>query len=192
MQTESKLPTEGDPAERAQPVDETHAPAWHAGARGVAMFFGSFSLLNLFGELRHSGFDANIWWIDLRPCPAPIARGLLAFAALLLISFAVRPHMHVLRRGTTILMGTLLFVASVWNVFVFYALLGQGHLRSDFALPFSLHVAACFAVILAGLMPNAWVVTRPRRDLLIGLVTFQSFIEKSDIVLGKSEFIFSK
>lgn len=36
-------------------------------ARGVALFFGLFSLLNVLGELRTPGFDANGWWIDFRP-----------------------------------------------------------------------------------------------------------------------------
>jgi len=47
------------------------APWLHDGLRGVALFFGLFSLLNLVGLLRTPGFDANVWWIDLRPLPLP-------------------------------------------------------------------------------------------------------------------------
>lgn len=30
-------------------------------ARGLALFLGGFGLLNLLGELRPPGFDANVW-----------------------------------------------------------------------------------------------------------------------------------
>ena len=32
--------------------------------RGLAMFLGGFTLLNLLGEFRLAGFDANLWWIE--------------------------------------------------------------------------------------------------------------------------------
>jgi len=41
-------------------------------ARAIALFFGGFSLLNVLGDLRHPGFDASLWWIDLRILPSPL------------------------------------------------------------------------------------------------------------------------
>ena len=67
---------------RRSPAGQTLARARAAGAsrlwprdlaRGVALFFGLFSWLNLVGELRAPGFDQNIWWLDLRPLPAAIS-----------------------------------------------------------------------------------------------------------------------
>jgi len=42
-------------------------------ARGLAFFLGSFSLLNVMGDLLSPGFDANHSWIDLRPIHSPAA-----------------------------------------------------------------------------------------------------------------------
>jgi len=41
-------------------------------ARSIALFFGAFSALGLLDTLR--GFDPNVWWIDLRFLPGPLAR----------------------------------------------------------------------------------------------------------------------
>lgn len=48
-------------------------------ARGIALFLGGFSLLNLVGEVRSPGFDANPWWIDLRLLPTLAGRALLHY-----------------------------------------------------------------------------------------------------------------
>lgn len=40
-----------------------------AAARALALCLGCFSLLNLIGNFRLPGFDANLWWIDLRALP---------------------------------------------------------------------------------------------------------------------------
>jgi hypothetical protein len=46
---------------------------WNALPRGLALFVGGFALLNLLGGLRRAGFDANLWWIDLRFVPPALA-----------------------------------------------------------------------------------------------------------------------
>ena len=73
----------------------------HACARGVAMFFGLFALVNLVGELRTPGFDQNIWWLDLRPLPASVSAVLLALAGVLLVWWALRPAAPGWRRSLT-------------------------------------------------------------------------------------------
>jgi hypothetical protein len=60
-------------------------------ARGLALFIGGFSLLNLAGELRHVGFDANLWWIDLRPIAPWLSWGFLAIASAFLLAYGFRP-----------------------------------------------------------------------------------------------------
>jgi hypothetical protein len=64
---------------------------WQGFARGLALFAGAFGLLNVLGELRYPGFDANLWWIDLRPMPPGSIRAFLAFASVLLVACAIRP-----------------------------------------------------------------------------------------------------
>jgi hypothetical protein len=55
-------------------------------SRGLALFLGGFSLLNLLGELRYRGFDANLWWIDLRPLAPWLSRAVLAVTSLFLVA----------------------------------------------------------------------------------------------------------
>jgi len=58
-------------------------------ARGVALFLGAFTLLNLAGDLRVRGFDLNLWWIDLRFLPGDVADSFLFLCGLLLAWFAL-------------------------------------------------------------------------------------------------------
>src|SRR6266404_9157305 len=46
---------------------------WSFVPRGLALFLGGFALLNVLGEFRFTGFDANLWWIDLRSFPHALA-----------------------------------------------------------------------------------------------------------------------
>ena len=170
METEGKPQATENVSGTAGPSEGIPAPAWLAVSRSVALFFGTFSLLNLLAEFRAPGLDANIWWIDLRPCPAPLARGGLALVGMLLVAFAVRPRLHPLLRRTTIVLVLLLFGIALWNSMVYYTLIRQGTIRSGAALPFSLHVAACLAVIVAGLVSKSSHSSHPQRDLFIGSV----------------------
>ena len=46
---------------------------WRTIARGLSLSFGAFTVLSAIATLRDPGFDANLWWIDLRPLPARIS-----------------------------------------------------------------------------------------------------------------------
>lgn len=59
-------------------------------ARGLALFLGGFTLLNLAGDLRFRGPGANIWWIDFPLLPARVSQVLLALIAMLLIAYYLR------------------------------------------------------------------------------------------------------
>ena len=117
--------------------------------RGVAVFIGGFSLLNLVGELRYPGFDANHWWIDFRPTDPLAARVFLAVVSILLIAYSIRPSLAGWRKVLTlVLVGVLLFV-TVRNTVTFYVLLGQGTIAAGFPVAFSLFVSAALAIVLA-------------------------------------------
>jgi uncharacterized SAM-binding protein YcdF (DUF218 family) len=126
-------------------------PAWLAVSRGVAGFLGVFMLLNVVAEMRHAGFDANLGWIDLRPFPAAAVRAWLMTAGVLLLAFAARPLRSPAWRGVAIVFVGLLLAVALWNTLAYYGLLRRGHLHGGPAVPFSLHVAVCLVVILAGL-----------------------------------------
>jgi DUF218 domain len=40
--------------------------------RGLALFLGLFTFVNFIAEIRSEGFDANLWWIDLRALPTAL------------------------------------------------------------------------------------------------------------------------
>jgi uncharacterized SAM-binding protein YcdF (DUF218 family) len=119
--------------------------------RGLALFLGWFSLLNILGERRFPGFDANHWWIDFRPIEPIAARVFLSLASILLIAYAVRPGPGRRRRTLTLgLVGVLLFVA-FRNVVTFYVLLGRGAISAGFPVAFSLLVSLALLVVLVSL-----------------------------------------
>ncbi len=125
-------------------------------ARGFSLFIGCFTLLNLVGELRRAGFDANLWWIDLSPAPAALARVILLAASVLLVAYAVRPAMSAPRRWATTALIGLLLVAALANAARFYVLVARGAVSSGFPVAFSLLVTSALAApLVAVLRPGA-------------------------------------
>lgn len=112
-------------------------------ARGLALFLGAFTLLNL------AGADANLWWIDLAPLPPSAARIVLAVLALALLAFALLPPMSGIRRAVTITLTAVALLAAVANAVRFYVLLHRGEFSSAVPLPLSLLVAAALALLIA-------------------------------------------
>ena len=108
-----------------------------ATTRGVALLLGACTLLNLLSELRHPGFDANLWWIDLRFANAAIGRVLLGTTGLGLVMFAVRPTCTPwCIWGLRAALGLLMIVATR-NAWTFWRLVADGEIRSGFPLPLS-------------------------------------------------------
>lgn len=128
--------------------------ALHAAARGVALFFGLFALLNLVGELRTPGFDQNIWWLDLRPLPASVSAGLLGVAGLLLVWWAARPRAAGWRRLLTAAVLGALTVVALRNGLAFYEVWHAGLIRPWLGVPLSFVLAAVLAWLL-------WAVAAP-------------------------------
>lgn len=135
-------------------------------ARGVALFLGVFSLFNLLGEIRSPGFDANLWWIDLRPCPLKAARVILAISSVLLVLFALRPVLPPPLRTLTLLCVVMLLAVSTYNTTTYYSLIRKGTIQTSLALPFSVHVTVCLALILVGLRLRVPDVTTARHAFL--------------------------
>src|SRR5260221_4224770 len=70
-------------------------------ARGIALFIGAFSLLNVAAVLRHGTFDGNAWWIDFRPLSPAIGRSAAALLGLVLVAWALWPRMSRWRTALT-------------------------------------------------------------------------------------------
>jgi vancomycin permeability regulator SanA len=122
-------------------------------ARGTALFFGCFSLLNLAGDWIRPGFDANLWWIDTRALPPWLNQALFLCAGTLLVAWGIRPACSGLRRrSTSAVLWTLLLIAVI-NGAVFYGLWFTGRIHPGLPVPVSFLVAATFG----------WLVVELRR-----------------------------
>src|SRR5258706_13424954 len=122
--------------------------------RGLALFFGSFALLNVLGSLRVAHFDANLWWIDLRWLPAILVNGFLSLAAIGLVGFGFRPpHSH-WRRWLTLISAGALGAVCLLNAAAFFVLLARRKVASSVPLPLSLLVAASMLLIVRAVWPR--------------------------------------
>jgi vancomycin permeability regulator SanA len=134
----------------------------HSAARGVALFFGVFGLLNLLGELRAPGFDQNIWWLDLRPLSASASAAVLGAAGVLLVWWALRPAAQVWRSLLTAGVLVTLAIVAVKNGVTFYNVWRDGLIDPWLGVPLSFVLAAVL-VLLAGAVASAAPLRRPRR-----------------------------
>lgn len=122
--------------------------------RGIALFFACFAMLNIGGELIHDGFDASIWWIDLRGTPRWFSNTLMLLLSWGLLSYVCQPEASKLTDTfrKLIVLGVILIAAR--DVLTFYELLNRGAIASQFPLPFSLVVATLLLLILAAMHRN--------------------------------------
>jgi vancomycin permeability regulator SanA len=129
-------------------------------ARGLALFFGAFTLLNVAGTVHTRAFDGNVWWIDPPALPRALALALFGAAGILLVAYGVAPRMRAWRRWSTFAFTLGIAAAAVYDVVQFYRVWRAGLIDPAVPLPLSLLIAA-----LAGFM--AWGVVRaparPRR-----------------------------
>jgi vancomycin permeability regulator SanA len=117
-------------------------------ARGLALFLGGFTLLNLAGDLRFAGADANLWWIDFWPLPLTVSRLLLVALAGVLIAWAVKPESSPARRLVAVALASAALLAAAGNVIRYYLLLQRGAIHSSIPIPFSLLITAALLAIL--------------------------------------------
>jgi len=115
-------------------------------ARGLALFLGAFTLLNLLGASR---FDPNLWWIDLWPLPAAVARIVLGVAAIAMIAYAVKPRAARWRRAATSALMMALVIGSAIATIRYYYALARGEIRSVFPFPLSLPIAMAMLLLAA-------------------------------------------
>jgi uncharacterized SAM-binding protein YcdF (DUF218 family) len=120
-------------------------------SRGIAFFFGGFSLLNLLGESIHPGFDATIWWANLRPLPDWVAMPFLLLAAVSLLTVSVRGEIRSrpIRMVFLATMLTLIFT-SARDAVSFYRLLADGEIAASFPFSFSVFVGFSLVLVVVG------------------------------------------
>jgi vancomycin permeability regulator SanA len=138
-------------------------------ARGVALFFGVFSLANALGSAisrRHE----DVWWIDLSFLPGPLSwiGGLIA--AVVFVEFAIRPRMEFSRKQLTAGVSAALAAVALGNGIGFYRAVAAGTIDPAVPVPFSF----VLAVLFAGIAVVAWFgeldEARPREFLWVAVI----------------------
>lgn len=126
--------------------------AWsQALGRGVALFAGGFSLLNALGDAVSPHFDANNWWIDLRPLPGALSLPLLALTGALWLAHGLRPSPEGHRRVVTFLFTLFLLAVTAANAVTAVTMRLAGRIGGSSWVPFSVAVTLALAAVLISL-----------------------------------------
>jgi len=142
------------PALRAPPPVTCRNWAFAAVARGLALFIGGFTLVSVYGSLRHAHADFTIWWVAVPAVGRFVAGLVLALAAATLIGYAAAPRMRRWRRWPTVGLCVALAVVTAWNGVDFYRAWQSGQLHPGLPVPLSFVVCVLFVFI-------AWAAFRP-------------------------------
>jgi vancomycin permeability regulator SanA len=122
-------------------------------ARGVALFFGLFTLLSVVGTARSGAFDANVWWVAVPSVPRLASAVLLAAVGAAFVAYALAPAMSTWRRWGTLAFFGFFAAVAVYNAVGFYRAWSGGRIAPWVPLPFSL-----LAAVLLGYV--AWAAAR--------------------------------
>ncbi len=129
-------------------------PAGAVIPRAVAFIVGGFALVNAAGGWLRPGFDANNWWIDLRPLPSFAASWFLFVASGFLLAHSFSPARRAtVRARVTLSLLVVLAAFALWNCAHFFILQAQGSIAAGIPLPFS-------AFVFAALVWVGWSVGR--------------------------------
>ncbi len=128
---------------------------WSFIPRGVALFLGGFSLLNLLGHFRFARFDANLWWIDLHWFAQRPANIFLLVCSFCLFAFGVHPPRSAWRRWLTVGAVAALGIVALVNTAQLYFLLARGAVATGIPIPLSLFICAALLLILIATLRNA-------------------------------------
>jgi vancomycin permeability regulator SanA len=122
---------------------------WFA-VRALGAWIGALALLNVVAGLRHPGYDANLWWIDLRFLPLPLRHAAMGLVGGLLLAHALRPATGRRRLVSLAAVGATAAVALV-NVVTYYRAWSAGSIHGTAPVPLSLLVLATLGLVLASL-----------------------------------------
>ncbi|MEZ4392474.1 MAG: YdcF family protein [Polyangiales bacterium] len=132
---------------------DTHGAWTQALGRGMALFSGGFSLLNVLGSALSPGYDANHWWIDLRPLPHLLSLALLGSAGALWVAHGLRAASGA-RRSVTFLATLFLLAVTASNAVTAVTMRLAGRIGGSSWVPFSLAVTLGLSAVLVSLSPD--------------------------------------
>ena len=116
--------------------------------RGIALFLGLFTLLNVVGELRAPGFDANLWWINLPGNWHLLDKALLLWSASCLIWLGCCQRFGLAEKTALTLTFCGLLACSIWNAIGYHQLIEAGRIQSNSPISFSMLIAVCLSIFI--------------------------------------------
>lgn len=119
-----------------------------AAARGLALFFGLFTLLGVVGAVREQAFDANLWWVAIPFVPRLVSAALLTAVGVAFVAYAVAPTMRAWRRWATLALFAFFTAATLYNAVGFYRVWRSGGFAPSVPLPLSVVVAALLGFMI--------------------------------------------
>ena len=117
-------------------------------ARGLAFFFGLFTLLGVVGVVREGAFDANLWWVAVPFVPRLVSGALLVAVGIAFVAYAVAPCMSVWRRRATLVLFAFFAAATLYNAVEFYRVWRSGAIAPGVPLPLSAVVAVLLGFLI--------------------------------------------
>jgi len=123
-------------------------------ARGFALFFGAFTMVNVVGSVRHDNLDLNIWWVAVPLVGRLGSAALLAVMAAALLTYAIAPRLRPWRRWATLALCLGFAAITAWNGVQFYLEWRAGRIKPGVPIPLSFVLCAVLVFI-------AWAALRP-------------------------------
>jgi hypothetical protein len=108
-----------------------------AAPRGIALFFGGLCLIHVIAFVRRPGFDASLWWIDLRFLPGWIHLLVMIAGAVVLIGYAMCPAAGRARRRMTAAVAVAFGFVALVDSLRFYSMYLGGSISTRWPLPVS-------------------------------------------------------
>ena len=128
-------------------------------ARGIALLFGAFSLIDGVASYA-AGRAPGLWWVDMRALPTAVSAILGTACATALLAYGLAPRMKPWRKRLTAAAGVTLAIVATANSITFNRLLASGAILSAPPVPLSAVLAVAFAFVAV----RAWVSSSEARS----------------------------
>jgi uncharacterized SAM-binding protein YcdF (DUF218 family) len=136
----------------------------HQFARAASLWLGIYALL---GSLTAglTGFNPNLWWVDLRYLPRELEIVLTSTFAVGLLAYSLSPGAWMRIKKPSVIVLGLFVLFTLRDAIVFWSLIAQGRITTVVVLPFSFFVNLLLWLILVAMLHDA-----PPRSLRLGIV----------------------
>lgn len=140
-------PSQTSASEQRSARGESSRTLWQSVPRGVAVFWGSFLLL----QVLLCGESYSIWWLGEIPFSSTVQRGCSAFYGMLLLYYGWSENEPPPIRKITWVVTGLLLGYTFYLVFDWFSREQMGMIHTPTRVPFVLQISGMLAVLFAGL-----------------------------------------